>query len=95
LSSTDLDKYIQKQKAQFEKDKRNEYLIAKYPSEHKIDATKYEDNGNYLKWPQSYHFVKTKIVIHHTASNDVLTGKEDIMRYLNDVYKFHTFSRQW
>jgi hypothetical protein len=44
LSNTDLDKFIQVQKAQFEKDKRNEYLIAKYPSEQKIDATKYEDN---------------------------------------------------
>jgi hypothetical protein len=46
-----------------------DYLVYNYPSEQTVDQVNDEYNGNYLKWPESIHTKKTKIIIHHTAGD--------------------------
>ena len=56
--------------AQTERSMANDYLISNYASEQNIDEIRYEYLGNYLKWPESVHKNKIKIIIHHTAGNN-------------------------
>jgi uncharacterized protein with LGFP repeats len=73
---------------------RNDYLQTNFPDEQKIDAVVYQNGVNYLSWPQSYHYTKNKIIVHHTAGDtSSFTGKESVIAYLKDVYKFHTITR--
>ena len=69
LEESDLDTYIQKQKQQYIKEMRNEYLQWKFPLEQYLDTTIYQEENKYFKWPESYHYQKTKILIHHTAGD--------------------------
>lgn len=94
LEETDLDEFFEKQKAEYEKAMRNDYLQTNFPDEQKVDAVVYQNGTNYLSWPQSYHYAKNKIIVHHTAGDtSSFTGKESVIAYLKDVYKFHTITR--
>lgn len=94
LEETDFDEFFEKQKAEYEKTMRNDYLQTNFPDEQKIDAVVYQNGVNYLSWPQSYHYTKNKIIVHHTAGDtSSFTGKESVIAYLKDVYKFHTITR--
>lgn len=94
LEETDFDEFFEKQKAEYEKEMRNDYLQTKFPDEQKVDAVVYQNGTNYLSWPQSYHYAKNKIIVHHTAGDtSSFTGKESVITYLKDVYKFHTITR--
>lgn len=98
LYDTNLDEFFAKQESQYKTDMANDFLITNYPDEQSVDEIRYEYSGNYLKWPESIHNKKIKIIVHHTASDftSLLTGgKEKVIQYLNDVYKFHTFTRWW
>jgi len=46
-----------------------DYLTNTFPDEQSVDEIHESYNGNYLKWPESIHNNKTKIVIHHTAED--------------------------
>lgn len=94
LEETNLDEFFGKQKTEYEQAMRNDYLQTNFPDEQKIDSVVYQAGTNYLKWPQSYHYEKNKIIIHHTAGDTTpFTGRESVMAYLKDVYKFHTITR--
>jgi hypothetical protein len=47
----------------------NEYLTTMYPTEQSTDEIREIVNGKFLKWPESIHNNKTKIIIHHTAED--------------------------
>jgi len=47
----------------------NDYLVTTFPGEQSVDALYESENGNYLKWPESIHTNKVKIIIHHTADD--------------------------
>lgn len=73
-----------------------EYLLEKTPNEQLVNEYREESNGNFLKWPESIHFNKTKIIIHHTAddSSSLLTWwTEAIIKHLQDIYKYHALTR--
>jgi hypothetical protein len=46
------------------------------PEEQKVDEYRESSDDNYLKWPESIHKNKIKIIIHHTATDYtvLLTG---------------------
>ena len=69
LYNTDLDEFFAKQESQYKTNMANDFLISNYPEEQNVDEIRYEYSGNYLKWPESIHINKTKIIIHHTASD--------------------------
>ncbi len=94
LEETDFDEFFNKQKAEYEKSMRNDYLQTNFPDEQKVDAIVYQNGTHYLSWPQSYHYAKNKIIVHHTAGDtSSFTGKESVIAYLKDVYKYHTITR--
>lgn len=96
LEETDFDEFFEKQKAEYEQTMRNDYLQSNFPEEQKVNDVVYQLGKNYLKWPQSYHYEKNKIIVHHTAGDtSSFTGKESVIAYLKDVYKFHTITRGW
>ena len=47
-----------------------DYLLATTPDEQTVDVYRESSSGNFLKWPESIHLNKTKIVIHHTADDN-------------------------
>lgn len=74
----------------------NDYLIATYPNEQSTDELRESVNGKFLKWPEGIHNNKTKIVIHHTASDYtslltwwIVAAKKQIQ----DIYKYHTITK--
>ncbi len=69
LAETDLDSFFAKKRASYETSMANDYLITEYASEQNIDEIRYEYLGNYLRWPESIHKDKMKIIVHHTASD--------------------------
>jgi len=94
LEETDFDEFFEKQKAEYEKSMRNDYLQTNFSDEQKVDKVVYQNGLNYLKRPQSYHYEKNKIIVHHTAGDtSSFTGKQSVINYLKDVYKFHTITR--
>jgi len=96
LEETNMDEFFSKQKAEYEQAMRNDYLQSNFPDEQKINDVVYQVGKNYLKWPQSYHNEKNKIIVHHTAGDtSTFTGKDSVIAYLKDVYKFHTITRGW
>jgi len=95
LEETNLDEFFDKQKTQYEKDTRNEYLKTNYPDEQILDTIVYKYNNNNLKRVQSYHYNKTKIIVHHTAGDtSIFTWLQSVINYLQDIYKYHTL-KQW
>lgn len=74
----------------------NDYLITTYPNEQSTDEIRESANGKFLKWPESIHNNKTKIVIHHTAEDYtvLLTGWIDAAKKkMQDIYKYHAITR--
>ena len=75
LLETDTDRYLYLQRQSYEANTATEYLIERTPTEQTVEEYREESNGNYLKWPESIHKDKNKIIIHHTAGDytDILT----------------------
>ncbi|MEI7919515.1 MAG: hypothetical protein WCH65_04910 [bacterium] len=44
-------------------------MLSVTPDEQVVDEYRESSSGKYLKWPESIHKNKTKIIIHHTASD--------------------------
>lgn len=96
LEESDFDTFFNKQKLEYEQAMRNDYLQTNYSSEQKINKVIYQEWNNHLKWPESFHNEKNKIIIHHTAGNTSdFTGKQSALNELRDIYKYHTLTRWW
>lgn len=95
LIEEDIDAYMDKQRQVYEAETATEYLIDVTPQEQTVEEYREMSDGNYLKWPESIHKNKNKIIIHHTAMDytDILTwGKEAAVEQIKDIYKYHTFT---
>ena len=71
------------------------YLLEVTPTEQSVEAYREMSNGNYLKWPESIHENKNKIIIHHTAGDytDLLTWWTwAAIEQLQDIYKYHALT---
>ncbi|HKL43815.1 MAG TPA: N-acetylmuramoyl-L-alanine amidase [Candidatus Absconditabacterales bacterium] len=97
LKATDYDAYIQKYSGYIEKSYHsqmaNDYLKQHYFDEIDLDWTNRDYNGDELRWPEYHKNNKTKIIVHHTASdNSILKNKSDVLEYLSGVYRYHTIN---
>lgn len=96
LLDTDVDAYLSKQKALYQSQMATDFLIETTPNEQTVDEYRESSNGNYLKWPESIHKNKSKIIIHHTADDytSLLTGGTGaIFSQIQAIYKYHTLTR--
>lgn len=107
LSKTERDK-LRKQQAEDEWYVHSEseskwkiatdYLVSLTPEEQKVDEYRESSDDNYLKWPESIHKNKIKIIIHHTATDYtvLLTGWTwAAIQELQAIYKYHTLTKWW
>lgn len=72
-----------------------DYLISITPDEQIVDEYRESSNGNFLKWPESIHKNKSKIVIHHTASDytSLLTWWTwAAFLEIQNIYKYHALT---
>ncbi len=96
LRETDADKYRATKEQEYKNQMANDYLKSKYSSEIDLDRVKYDSNWKYLRWPEYIKNNKTKIIVHHTASdNTILNNKVDVLDYLSGVYRYHTVTNGW
>lgn len=70
LLETDMDRYLELQRQEYEDQAATDYLISTTPTEQTVEEYRESSNGNYLKWPESIHKNKSKIIIHHTADDN-------------------------
>ncbi len=73
-----------------------DYLLETTPSEQTVEEYRESSSGNYLKWPESIHKNKSKIIIHHTAEDDtpLLTWWTwVVIQTLQNIYKYHALTR--
>lgn len=91
LKESNYDKYLEKEEENMIADSRNNYLISNYADEQKVNNSIYLYGVNNLSWPQSYHYQKNKIIVHHTAGDtSTFTGVESAIGYMKEVYEYHT-----
>lgn len=72
-----------------------DYLISVTPGEQLVDEHRESSDGNFLKWPESIHTNKSKIIIHHTASDytPLLTWWTwAAIQEIQNIYKYHTLT---
>ena len=75
-----------------------DFLLQTTPDEQVVDEYRESSNGNFLKWPESIHKNKSKIIIHHTADDNSVfltwwTGAAIIE--MQNIYKYHALTRWW
>jgi len=70
-------------------------LSENFPQEQYIDFVQTSVDGHDLVWPQAYKYKKKKIVVHHTADDDLFQTQSDVMSGVRNIYKFHTITRGW
>ncbi len=69
------------------------YLQTKFPEESKINEIIRTENGRSLVWPIEKTQYVQKIVLHHTAENNVKSLSDpELMR---SIYYYHTITRGW
>jgi len=69
----------------------NNYLKTNYSNDWYTDDSIKTYKWQALWWNQSYKYNKTKIIIHHSASdNTTIKTKADAINYIQHVYKYHT-----
>lgn len=95
LAESNYDQYLTKSQEANIANMRNDYLYSNYADEQSVDTTSFLYGMDYLSWPQSYHFNKNKIIIHHTAwDTSAFTGIESAKAYMREIYAYHT-SKWW
>ena len=97
LRATNYSAYLKKiaesDKANEKKNTANNYLIKNYYSDMYIDRSNNLFNWQEIWRKESHRNKKTKIIIHHTASdNTTIKTQEDAIAYLQYVYKYHTLT---
>lgn len=96
LMESDSDKFFDLQKEEYKGQVATDYLIEKTPSEQIVDEYRESSNGNFLKWPESIHYNKNKIIIHHTADDfsSLLTWwTGTAIQELQNIYKYHALTK--
>ncbi len=100
IKTIDFDLYTQLKAKEDWKEKKaniiNDYFKTNYGHEVGHDKVITKTNGQELYRPEQIKDNKTKIIIHHTASNwDALKNTSDVKKYLQDTYTFHAHTRWW
>lgn len=96
LMETDMQRYLKLQRQQYEWEAATDYLISTTPTEQTVEEYRESSAGNYLKWPESIHTNKSKIIIHHTADDytHLLTWWTGAaITQLQAIYKYHTLTK--
>jgi hypothetical protein len=93
MKEDDLDAYLAEKEKEYHTDRANAYLMENYGNEYSIDSQNKFYDGHELWQTESFKEDKTKIVVHHTADAVVLTGKSDVLNYMQKTYKYHAFTR--
>lgn len=96
LMETDTDKFFDIQTQEYQGQMATDYLIETTPTEQTVDEYRESSSGNYLKWPESIHKNKSKIIIHHTADDNtaLLTWWTDaVIKEIQAIYKYHTLTK--
>jgi len=73
-----------------------DYLLETTPDEQVVNEYRESSSGNFLKWPESIHTNKSKIIIHHTADDysALLTwGTWAAIQEMQAIYKYHTLTK--
>ncbi|MCS6982579.1 MAG: N-acetylmuramoyl-L-alanine amidase [Candidatus Absconditabacterales bacterium] len=98
LRQTNFDAWLQEEQKRHEarkrEDDRNAWLLQSFSEKFSINNRINNIFGEPLRWPQTYHFNKTEIIIHHTAG-EVPTDQSitDEIAEIQRIYRFHTHSR--
>jgi hypothetical protein len=66
---TDTEKFFDTQRQVYEGQMATDFLLETTPNEQTVDEYRESSSGNFLKWPESIHKNKSKIIIHHTADD--------------------------
>lgn len=69
------------------------YLQTKYPEESKINEVIRTENGRNLVWPIEKTQYVQKIILHHTAENNVRSLSDPEL--IRSIYYYHTITRGW
>ena len=86
-------KYLEKQAR--EKTKQR-FLLNNWRNEIKADKVIQKIDGKKLWWWIGYKYDKTKIIIHHTATNyDKLKNIEDVKNLIRWIYYYQAIKRWW
>jgi len=86
-------KYLEKQAREKTKER---YLLKNWKSEIKVDKVVQKIDDKKLWWGLSYKYYKTKIIIHHTATNyDKLKNVEDVKKLIRWIYYYQAIKRWW
>lgn len=88
-----LKKVAESDKTNEKKNTANNYLALNYYNDMYVDRSNDSYNWQELWWKESHRNKKTKIIIHHTASdNTTIKTQEDAIAYIQYVYKYHTLT---
>ena len=75
---------------------RNAWMSKNFPNERKYEWSRTMSWNLYLIYPEYFNYHKTKIVIHHTATDyDPNWTIEDVKSQLQKIYKYHTLNRNF
>ena len=100
LRSTNYSAYLKKvaesDKANEKKNIANNYLIKNFYNDMYTDRSNTLYNWESIRRTEYHRNNKTKIIIHHTASdNTTIETQQDAIDYIKYVYKYHTLSNAW
>lgn len=75
---------------------RNAWMNKNFPNERKYEWSNTKYGNLYLIYPEYFNYHKTKIVIHHTATDyDPSWTIDDVKSQLQKIYKYHTLNRNF
>lgn len=97
LRATNYSAYLKKvaesDKANEKKNAANAYLNKNYYIDMYTDRSNNKYNWQSIRWTEYHRNKKTKIIIHHTASdNTTIKTQQDAIDYIKYVYKYHTLT---
>lgn len=93
MKEEDFESYLEEKEKEYQRQRANDYLMERYGYDYELDEQNKFHDGHELRQTESFKKNKTKIVVHHTADNIVLTWDQDVLDYMYKTYKFHAFKR--
>lgn len=87
-------KFAQKKARDELREKREVFLRANYPHDILTDRIEEKEAGRRLLWPKTYKTAKTKIIIHHTATNTWYETPQQAMSGVQEIYRQHAVSQK-
>ena len=86
-------KYLEEQAIEKEKER---YLLKNWKNEIRVNKVVKKIDGKKLWWWLAYKYNKTKIIIHHTATNySKLKNVSDVEKLIRWIYYYHAIKRGW